>query len=113
MTISVVIPTLNEESCLGETLRRLREEQPHEIIVVDGGSRDATCRLARAADLLLHGPRGRAAQMNLGAEHATSDVLLFLHADCALETGALADAERRLSRPEVVAGCFTMTVRAR
>lgn len=112
MSVSVIIPTLNEESCLEETLVLLRQHRPHEIIVVDGGSTDATCRLAAAADLLLHSPRGRAAQMNLGAAHATSEVLLFLHADCSLEIGALRDAEALLRRPGVVAGCFTMTVRA-
>ena len=112
MTISVVIPTLNEENCLGDTLSLLRQQRPHEIIVVDGGSGDATCRLAAAADVVLHGPRGRAAQMNLGAAHATGEVLLFLHADCSLEMGALADAQSLLSRPRVVAGCFTMAVRA-
>jgi rSAM/selenodomain-associated transferase 2 len=112
LSVSVIIPTFNEESCLEDTLLLLRQHRPHEIIVVDGGSGDATCRLARAADLLLHGPRGRAAQMNLGAAQATGNVLLFLHADCALEKGALGEAERLLGRPGVVAGCFTMTVRA-
>jgi rSAM/selenodomain-associated transferase 2 len=113
MSVSVIIPTLNEESCLGETLRLLRQHRPQEIIVVDGGSSDATCRLAAAADRLLHGPRGRALQMNLGADHARGDVLLFLHADCSLEAGALAEAGRCLRNAGVAAGCFTMSVRAR
>jgi rSAM/selenodomain-associated transferase 2 len=112
LSISLIIPTLNEEGCLEDTLLLLRQQRPHEIIVVDGGSSDATCRLAQAADLVLHGPRGRAAQMNLGAAHATGDHLVFLHADCSLETGALGDAERLLRRQDIVAGCFTMTVRA-
>jgi rSAM/selenodomain-associated transferase 2 len=110
MSVSVVIPTLNEESCLAQTLRELHEQAPHQIIVVDGGSSDATCASV-SADLLLHGPRGRAVQMNLGAAHASADVLLFLHADCTLEAGALAEAERCLQTPGVVAGCFSMTVR--
>src|SRR5262249_51074702 len=59
MSVSVIIPALNEESCLAETLRLLRPHRPQEIIVVDGGSSDATCRLAAGADLLLRGPRGR------------------------------------------------------
>jgi rSAM/selenodomain-associated transferase 2 len=104
---------LNEESCLAETLRQLRCQQPYEVIVVDGGSNDATCRLAAGADRLLHGPRGRAMQMNLGAAHARGDVLLFLHADCTLEAGSLDGAERCLGRSGVAAGCFTMTVPAR
>jgi rSAM/selenodomain-associated transferase 2 len=112
MTVSVIIPTLNEESCLSDTLRRLRTQRPHEIIVADGGSDDATCRMAAGADRLVHGPRGRAEQMNLGAARATGDVLLFLHADCTLEAGALDEAERCLRRAEVAAGCFTMAVRA-
>ena len=112
MRISVIIPTLNEESCLAGTLRLLRAEQPHEIIVVDGGSQDATRERASSADLVLAGPRGRAVQMNLGAAHATGDVLLFLHADCALEAGALDEAERCLAARRTVAGCFRMRVQA-
>src|SRR5438132_1276671 len=112
MPISVIIPTLNEASCLAQTLRSVRAEEPGEIIVVDGGSTDATCELAGEADLVLHGARGRAAQMNLGAAHATGDILLFLHADCTLETGALRAAQRCLARRGVAAGCFRMTVTA-
>ena len=111
VSISVIIPTLNEASCLAETLRRLRELRPHEILVVDGGSSDETCAIAAAgADQLLSGPRGRAAQMNHGAAHASGAVLLFLHADCTLEAGSLQAAERGLRQRGVVAGCFRMTV---
>ncbi len=112
MPVSVIIPTLNESACLPQTLRCVRAQSPCEIIVVDGGSSDGTCDRAGEADRLLHGPRGRAAQMNLGAAHATGDVLLFLHADCTLEAGALPWAERCLARRGVAAGCFRMTVTA-
>ena len=112
MTVSVIIPTLNEAACLAETLRSIRAEKPHEIIVVDGGSGDGTCERAEVADRLLRGPRGRAAQMNHGADHAVGDVLLFLHADCTLEAGALASAEKCLAARGVAAGCFRMTVTA-
>lgn len=112
MKVSIIIPTLNEESGIAESLDLLREQRPHEIIVVDGGSSDGTCRLARAADKLLHGPRGRAWQMNLGAASASGDVLLFLHADCWLESDALIHMERSLRPRGVVAGCFRMEVRA-
>jgi len=112
MSVSVIIPTLDEEHALGDTLVLLRQHQLQEILVVDGGSSDATCRLAAQADLLLHSSPGRAEQMNLGAAHAQGDVLLFLHADCSLEPGALGAAEELLSRPGVAAGCFRMTVRA-
>lgn len=112
MGVSVIIPTLNEEGSIADTLRLLRPLGPREVIVVDGGSTDATCRRAAEADLLLHAPPGRAAQMNRGAAHATGDVLLFLHADCAPEPGALEEIERRLRTPGVVAGCLQMCVRA-
>ena len=57
----------------------------HEVIVVDGGSRDDTLAIAKPhADRVLTAPRGRAVQMNTGASVATGNVLLFLHADCVL-----------------------------
>lgn len=112
MTISIIIPTLNEESCLGETLQSLRQQRPLEIIVADGGSADGTCWLAKEADRLVTAPRGRAFQMNAGAKAATGDTFLFLHADCTLENGALEETQRCLARRGVTAGCFTMRVRA-
>jgi rSAM/selenodomain-associated transferase 2 len=111
-SVSVIIPTLNEERCLAETLRALRPQGPREIIVADGGSDDGTRRAAAGADRFLDASRGRAAQMNAGAAAATGDVLLFLHADCVPEAGALAEAERLLRRPGVAAGCFRMRVAA-
>src|SRR4029077_17960334 len=56
--------------------------------------------------------RGRASQMNAGAARAGGDVLLFLHADCTLEPGALTAAQRCLKGRRFMAACFTMTVRA-
>ncbi len=112
MSVSVIVPTLNEESCLAEALARLRAQRPFEVIVADGGSTDATRQLARGADLVVDAPRGRAAQMNAGAARARGDVLVFLHADCALADGALDEAGRLLGRRGVAAGCFRMRVRA-
>lgn len=112
MSISVIIPTLNEAVYLAQTLRSIRAERPCEIIVVDGGSTDATCALAGAADRLLHGPCGRALQMNLGAAHARGDHLLFMHADCTLEEGALNAVEECLRHRRVAAGCLRMRVAA-
>jgi rSAM/selenodomain-associated transferase 2 len=111
--VSVIIPTLNEESCLAGTLCQLRDEQPYEIIVVDGGSHDDTVAQARTADVVLHAPAGRALQMNHGAAQAGGDLLLFLHADCVPEPGALADIEACLAGRGVAAGCFRMQVQAR
>src|SRR5262249_5837843 len=111
-TVSVIIPTLNEQDAIAEVIRQLRLQQPAEIIVVDGGSTDRTCEEAAAADLVLRSAPGRAAQMNLGAARARGAVLLFLHADCVVEAGGLQEAERILQNRSVAAGCFTMQVRA-
>jgi rSAM/selenodomain-associated transferase 2 len=112
MPISVIIPTLNEAASLETTLRNVRAQHPHEILVVDGGSTDGTDRDAGLANHFLRSERGRALQMNAGAARATGDILLFLHADCTLEDGALSSAVRCLERPFVIAGCFSMRVTA-
>ncbi len=113
--VSVVIPVLDEEARIGAQLEALaRISGLHEVIVVDGGSRDATVERVRAAGgaRLLSAPRGRASQMNAGARAATGDVLLFLHADVRLPEDALRRVEEdALADPRVVAGAFrTWTV---
>jgi rSAM/selenodomain-associated transferase 2 len=112
MAISVIVPTLNEAASLALTLCKVRAQKPHEILVADGGSTDGTEGAAGLADHFLRSERGRAAQMNAGAARATGDVLLFLHADCTLEDGALRAAERCLWRRSIVGGCFSMRVAA-
>ena len=90
--LSIVVPTLDEAAAIEATLGALQQERAAgaEVIVVDGGSRDATKSLAAPlADRVVEAPRGRAAQMNAGALAATGDVLLFQHADTRLPAGAL------------------------
>ncbi len=110
--VSVIIATLNEASCIAAAIAALRRQQTREIIVADGGSTDDTMYLARAADLVVAAPRGRAAQMNAGAAHAQGEHLLFVHADCTLADGALTAIGPALRRPSVIAGCFAMRVAA-
>jgi rSAM/selenodomain-associated transferase 2 len=112
MAVSVIIPVLNEAAVLAQSLRALRRQQPLEIIVVDGGSTDGSLEAAKAADLLLQAERGRARQMNAGARRAGGDVLLFLHADCRLDEGALTAAGRIMQRKSVVAACFRQRIEA-
>jgi rSAM/selenodomain-associated transferase 2 len=91
--LSLIVPVLDEAAGIAAALQALAplRADGHEVIVVDGGSRDATPALAAPqADAVLTSPRGRARQMNAGAEAAHGDVLLFLHADTALPDGAAA-----------------------
>ncbi len=86
-TLSIIIPVFNEGEGIAATLDALADLRALgvEVIVVDGGSRDATIQRARLrADRVISAPRGRAAQMNAGAEKASGGVLLFLHADTRL-----------------------------
>ncbi|HYD50830.1 MAG TPA: TIGR04283 family arsenosugar biosynthesis glycosyltransferase [Terriglobales bacterium] len=83
--LSVIVPCLNEAAVIASTLRRLRDAGDGEIVVVDGGSDDATVAVAGPlADIVIQASRGRAAQMNAGAAVAHGDILLFLHADTLL-----------------------------
>lgn len=86
MEISIVIPVLNEEKEIGNLIRFLKihgENYISEIIISDGGSTDQTVKIAKdLGAVVLKAPgRGRALQMNAGAEVASSEILYFLHAD--------------------------------
>jgi rSAM/selenodomain-associated transferase 2 len=85
--ISIIVPVLNEADSIASGLDALAalRARGHELIVVDGGSEDATVSIARGrADSVLEAPRGRASQMNAGAARASGEVLVFLHADTRL-----------------------------
>lgn len=83
-SLTVIIPTFNESSNISSTVSAVltRASRPPQVLVVDGGSSDATASLARAAGArVLCVPGGRAAQLNAGGAAAQGDTLFFLHAD--------------------------------
>jgi rSAM/selenodomain-associated transferase 2/rSAM/selenodomain-associated transferase 1 len=109
--ISVIIPTLNEAEVIAATISNLKKYRHTEIIVVDGGSRDKTVDLARdmGARVLTSTP-SKAAQMNLGAAHASGDVLLFLHADTSLPENYENRVLAAIARQNICAGAFSLGI---
>jgi rSAM/selenodomain-associated transferase 2 len=108
--LSIIIPTLNEAASLGRTLATVRALDPPalEVLVMDGGSCDATRAIATAADVavFLCETPGRAIQMNAGARQARGNLLCFLHADTLVPTDLVAIAERVLADGTIAGAGF-------
>ena len=117
-SISIIIPVLNEAANINRLLAHLIEnetgENISEIIVVDGNSQDNTTEIVKefsknstVAIQLIQSERGRAKQMNAGANHSKSTILYFLHADSyppkGFDTLIISEIEK-----QQLAGCFKM-----
>lgn len=112
-TVSVVIPTLDEEEHVVPALRSARRAfgDDAELVVADGGSADRTRELARReADAVLQVEAGRGRQLDAGARAAGGAVLVFLHADTRPEPDSAGTVRRTLAEPGVVGGCFRFGV---
>ncbi len=109
--ISIIIPALNEAATIGRTLSHLNGVDNLEVIVVDGGSCDATSELARfrGAKVIQSNP-GKAIQMNTGAATAAGDILVFLHADTLLPEGFRHQIVATLNQRGVAAGAFRLSI---
>lgn len=91
-SLTIIVPVLNEVERLPFLLEELAQVQVDQTIIVDGGSTDGSLQWLdkhfisgeTESHILIHSDAGRAKQMNAGARQATSDVLLFLHADTVL-----------------------------
>ena len=107
--LSVIVPVLDDAEALRRRqadLKALRDAV-HELIVVDGGSRDASLEVSRSfATLCSSTGAGRARQMNEGARKANGDILLFLHADTRLPEGGPARIAHAFAEGEEVWGRF-------
>jgi glycosyltransferase involved in cell wall biosynthesis len=116
--VSIIIPTLNEAANLERTLHQLTLLNPpaFEVIVVDGGSKDETVKVAKQifesfnqtlnVQVLSSQQPGRSIQMNYGALAATGDFLCFLHADTLVPDDLIAVINKTLGEPNVACGGF-------
>ncbi len=110
MTFSIIIPTLNEAENIAQLVHFLKKNGDSrllEIIVVDAASTDDTIEYARTegAKVIVSPKRGRAIQMNIGAQAAKADVHYFIHADCTPPTTFLDDIEQAITEGYPI-GCY-------
>jgi rSAM/selenodomain-associated transferase 2 len=114
--ISIIMPVLNEQANIQSAIASILTGTNIETIVVDGGSTDDTCKLARAQGVtVLASTAGRAHQMNLGAKAATGDILVFLHGDTRLPAGfdTLIRAALSTNKEQIpIAGAFALKIDA-
>ncbi len=110
--VSIVVPILEEAAGLPGLLDHLRALPGHwEVLVVDGGSRDAGGELAARhalAPSVLGPVAGRAAQLDAGAAAAHGEALIFLHADSRLPAAAYSSVTAALRDPRTVGGNFAL-----
>ena len=107
MKISIIIPARNEEENIEKAITSALNTNPWEVIVVDGSSDDKTFQIASSFPCTtLKSSPGRGKQQNAGAEYASGDLFLFLHADCQLPSDALHQIEEAVSEEPYLYGAF-------
>ncbi len=111
---SIIVPVLNEADSINSLLEHvshLKADRPFEVIVVDGDRRaDTVSAIRHEAVVSLVSDAGRARQMNAGAAIARGGILIFLHADTELPTGALSRIGHALEDGTCVAGAFDLGI---
>jgi rSAM/selenodomain-associated transferase 2 len=109
--ISIIIPTYNEASRIQATLKTCLPTAGIETIVVDGGSDDGTAEIAAALGTkVFSSQKGRGRQMNLAAQRASGEILLFLHADTHLPEGFAHKVAVALENPDIAGGAFRLRI---
>ena len=110
-SLAVVVPTLNEERTIRSCLTAVADAAGVEVVVSDGGSRDATVAVVRREfprARVVVGAAGRGVQLNRGAAALPADAYVFVHADCRLPEGWVAEVGAALGDPAVALGCFRL-----
>lgn len=115
MDFSIIIPVYHEEKTINDVLEHLKNlpgQDRAEIIVVDGDPDGSTLKaMADDSKVITYlGPKGRAAQMNAGAEQAANGVLIFLHADTKLPEDAFRLIENAFRQKAIVGGAFQLSI---
>ena len=108
MSVSIIIPILNEENVIERLIKNLNElEGEFEVIFSDGGSKDKTLDIIKNTSnyKIVYSDKGRAKQLNTGAKESKYDILLFLHADSIIEKGVLIKIENFIKNNKK-AGCL-------
>lgn len=117
--VTIIVPAVNEQKCIKETLKRIQNLVPkaHRVIVADGGSSDETIKVAEEMGaVVIKSKRGRSIQLNTGAELATKSnvngILCFVHADTIVPVDLVSIVRKVLSKQRIVCGGFVpiMTV---
>lgn len=95
--ISIIIPVLNEEKTIENTIKNLMNIRGNkEIIIVDGGSNDKTVQIAKCLTKVVCSPKGRANQMNAGARIAEGNILWFVHSDSIVDENSLINIRKAI-----------------
>jgi glycosyltransferase involved in cell wall biosynthesis len=110
MSLSIIIPALDEEACLPALIERLEQldPQPEEVVLVDGGSMDRTCHLAKSAEWrVISTNMGRSVQINAGVAAARGTKVCILHADTLPPLDMVSVIEDTLSDEKIALASFT------
>ena len=114
--LSIIIPTLNEEDCLGQCLEYIKQKsrrpQDIETIVVDCGSHDKSLAIAKKSTSRVFSlklgseERSKSKALNLGAQKAKGEILFFLDADSLPPPAFDFHIYKLLRDPKVIGGAF-------
>jgi rSAM/selenodomain-associated transferase 2 len=111
ITVSIIIPTLNEGDLIAEAIEKAWQTTADEVILSDGGSTDQTIAVAQGLNCkIVKTSPGRGQQLNAGAAVATGDILLFLHVDNWLDTSAADQIRAALHDNVCVGGGFKQRI---